>query len=74
MKLGLKQSEYEGWISAFEFLQNLRLRVQIDDTHNPNFPNSIQVNSLNTIDRRISKEALSVAQALQQRMQMDYLR
>jgi CBS domain-containing protein len=73
-KLGLKQSEYEGWISAFEFLQSLRLRVQIDNAYDPHLPNSIAISSLNSIDRRILKEAFSVAHALQQRMHMDYIR
>jgi CBS domain-containing protein len=73
-KLGLQHNEYQGWVSGFEFLQSLRLRVQIDNTHDPHFPNSIAISSLNSIDRRILKEAFSVAHALQQRMQMDYLR
>jgi CBS domain-containing protein len=73
-KLGLKQSEYEGWISAFEFLQTLRFSIQIDGTYDPHFPNSIDIHSLNTIDRRILKEAFTVAHALQQRMRLDYLR
>ncbi len=73
-KLGLQHNEYEGWVSGFEFLQSLRLRVQIDNTHDPHFPNSIAISSLNSIDRRILKEAFSVAHALQQRMHMDYLR
>jgi CBS domain-containing protein len=73
-KLGLQHNEYEGWISGFEFLQSLRLRVQIDNTHDPHFPNRIAISSLNSIDRRILKEAFSVAHALQQRMHMDYLR
>ena len=73
-KLGLLPSEYEGWVSGFEFLQSLRLRIQIDTKHDPHFPNSIAIKSLNSVDRRILKEAFSVAHALQQRMEMDYLR
>ncbi len=71
-KLGAKQREYEGWISGFEFLQTLRLRVQMDGQSDPDAPNSIAVRSLNTIDRRILKETFRLAQELQQRMKMDY--
>ncbi len=80
-KLGAKKREYEGWIGGFEFLQTLRLRVQIDiaqDTKeglgDPDEPNRIDIRRLNTIDRRILKETCRVAQDLQQRMRMDYER
>ncbi len=73
-KLGLAASEYEGWISAFEFLQTLRLRVQINRSAETDAPNSLAIDSLHTIDRRILKEAFNVAQALQQRMRLDYNR
>jgi CBS domain-containing protein len=73
-KLGLTASEYEGWTSAFEFLQTLRLRVQINGNVDADAPNSMAVDRLHTIDRRILKEAFSVAHALQQRMRLDYTR
>jgi CBS domain-containing protein len=80
-KLGAKPREYEGWISGFEFLQTLRLRVQIDialgmqeGLGDPDEPNRIDIRRLNTIDRRILKETCRVAQDLQSRMRMDYER
>ncbi len=80
-KLGIKPREYEGWIGGFEFLQTLRLRVQIDISQgmqeglgDPDEPNRIDIRRLNTIDRRILKETCRVAQDLQQRMRMDYER
>jgi CBS domain-containing protein len=80
-KLGIKQREYEGWIGGFEFLQTLRLRVQIDIAQgmkeslgDPDEPNRIDIRRLNTIDRRILKETCRVARDLQDRMRMDYER
>ncbi len=80
-RLGIKPREYEGWIGGFEFLQMLRLRVQIDMTQgtkeglgDPDEPNRIDIRRLNTIDRRILKETCRVAQDLQARMRMDYER
>jgi CBS domain-containing protein len=80
-KLGAKPREYEGWIGGFEFLQTLRLRVQIDIAQgmpgglgDPDEPNRIDIRRLNTIDRRILKETCRVAQDVQQRMRMDYER
>jgi CBS domain-containing protein len=71
-KLGVAASEYEGWIGGFEFLQTLRLRIQMDGAPHADAANSIAISSLNTIDRRILKETFSVANALQKRMRMDY--
>jgi CBS domain-containing protein len=80
-KLGARPREYEGWIGGFEFLQTLRLRVQIDialgmpdHLGDPDEPNRIDIRKLNTIDRRILKETYRVMQDVQQRMQMDYER
>ncbi len=80
-KLNIKQREYEGWIGGFEFLQTLRLRVQIDIAQgmqealgNPDEPNRIDIRRLNTIDRRILKETCRVARDVQDRMRMDYER
>jgi CBS domain-containing protein len=85
LRLQAKEREYEGWVGGFEFLQTLRLRVQIDIEQaslgkestglgDPDEPNRIDIRRLNTIDRRILKESFKVAQELQQRMQMDYAR
>jgi CBS domain-containing protein len=78
-KLGARPREYEGWIGGFEFLQTLRLRVQIDialgtpdGLGDSREPNRIDIRKLNTIDRRILKESYRVMREVQQRMQMDY--
>lgn len=71
--LAVPEHEREGWASAFEVLQMLRLRVQVQaaDGH---APNRIDVDSLDDIDRQLLKEALKVGRRLQQRLSMDWLR
>lgn len=78
--MGVPPQEAEAWVSGFEYLQLLRLQVQLArerreavDASDGN-PNLIQVNVLNDIDRRVLKESLRVARRLQQRIEMDYLR
>ena len=71
--LGTAERERETWASAFEVLQMLRLRVQIDGAPTGN-PNRIDVQRLDDIDRRLLKEAMRVARLLQQRVAMDWLR
>jgi CBS domain-containing protein len=72
--LGLAAAEYQAWIGGFEFLQMLRLRVQLEGTGDAAQPNRMGVASLNDIDRRILKESFRIARALQQRLQLDYQR
>ena len=72
-RLGLREAEYGAWIGAFEFLQMLRLRIQLEgrpDAH----PNRVAVDALNEIDRRILKESFRFARLLQQRLRLDYER
>jgi CBS domain-containing protein len=71
-KLGAKSAEFSSWVTAFEFLQTLRLRTQLDAGNNPNHPNLLDVSTLNQIDKKILKVALGEARSLQQRLQMDY--
>jgi CBS domain-containing protein len=72
-------------VAGFEFLQMLRLQVQLGgrpaagpDTGKPSDgdanPNAIDTRKLNDIDRRMLKEAMRMARILQQRMQLDYSR
>ncbi|MCM5682275.1 DUF294 nucleotidyltransferase-like domain-containing protein [Schlegelella sp. S2-27] len=66
----------EAWVTAFEYLQMLRLRAQLDGlapagTDNPNV---VRLDALNDIDRRMLKECFRVARRLQQRVQLDYVR
>ncbi|MFZ2739068.1 MAG: DUF294 nucleotidyltransferase-like domain-containing protein [Burkholderiaceae bacterium] len=72
--LGLAAAEYEAWASGFEFLQDLRLHIQLEGTPLNDQPNHIDLAKLNQIDRRILKETLVVARSLQQRLELDYER
>jgi CBS domain-containing protein len=72
--LNLPVTEYGAWADGFEFLQILRLRIQLDSQTQPDNPNRIVVASLNDIDRRILRESFRVARQLQQRLQLDYQR
>jgi CBS domain-containing protein len=76
--LGVGPQEREAWAGAFEFLQLLRLRVQLDAEGaacaSPERANLVEVAALNDIDRRMLKESLRMARALQQRMALDYQR
>jgi len=70
--LGVPESEYQAWAGAFEFLQMLRLRAQLDGQTLGGNANRIAVDTLNDIDRRILKESFRVARQLQQRARLDY--
>ena len=80
LALGAPAQEGQAWIVAFEFLQRLRLQVQLaPDLSAPvgagnGNPNLLELASLNDIDRRMLKESLRVARRLQQRIELDYLR
>jgi CBS domain-containing protein len=73
-RLGVAAGEYEAWVGAFEFLQMLRLQIQLQGGAQLAHPNRIEVDSLNDIDRRILKEVFLTARSLQQRMSLDYAR
>jgi len=73
--LQVPAGEGDSWVAAFEFLQMLRLRAQLDSDVDPaRPPNDIDVASLNPIDRRVLKESVRVARSLQQRIELDYRR
>lgn len=74
--LSVEPNEGEAWISAFEYLQMLRLQVQLCREPMPTVgnPNLIDVASLNDIERRMLRESLRVARSLQQRIELDYRR
>ena len=78
--MGVPPHEAEAWIGGFEYLQLLRLQVQLArdrreavDAADGN-PNLIDVGALNDIDRRVLKESLRIARRLQQRIELDYAR
>jgi CBS domain-containing protein len=78
--LKVPPQESEGWIAAFEFLQMLRLKVQIqrdrpDSSALPGTnPNLVEVQALNEMERSMLKETLRVAHRLRQRIELDYKR
>jgi CBS domain-containing protein len=82
--LNVPASEGASWLTAFDFLQMLRLKLQLAPTDSPlrppapedsdDNPNLIDVEALSDIDRRMLKEAIRIARSLQQRLQMDFLR
>ncbi len=78
--MGAPAQEAESWVDGFEYLQMLRLQVQLlresgaPDRGSDGNPNLVDVAKLNDIDHRVLKESLRVARRLQQRIQMDYLR
>ncbi len=72
--LGLQPQEYESWIGAFEFLQSLRLRAQVDRQATGDRPNWLPFAHLSDIDRRILAASLREARRLQQRLALDYAR
>jgi CBS domain-containing protein len=70
--LNISESESAAWITAFEFLQTQRLAVQIGEARVTGNPNVVDIDSLNSVDRSILKEALLQARSLQQLLQLDY--
>ena len=72
--LGLPQTETDTWIAAFQFLQTLRLAIQIDREAIAGNPNALDVDSLNAVDRSILKESMARIRSLQQRLELDYVR
>ncbi len=73
--LGLKPTEYESWVGAFEYVQSLRLRLQLEpDVARSAHPNRLTLETLSGIDRRILATSLREARRLQQRLELDYAR
>jgi CBS domain-containing protein len=70
--LNVPELESASWITAFEFLQTLRLAAQIGEAKIGGNPNVIDIEKLNIVDRSILKEALSKVRSLQQHLQLDY--
>ena len=85
-RMHMQTEEAAAIIDAFHFIQLLRLRNQEEaSSRDPDipatttfggklaFPNRINPDHLNELDRRILKEALRQARKLQSRMEMDFL-
>jgi CBS domain-containing protein len=67
--LAVADDDVEAAVDAFHFLQMLRLRQQHLE---PASPNQVDPADLNELDRRILKESLRRARAMQQRIALDY--
>lgn len=73
--MGLPSREVDGWISSFDFLQGLRLRLQLAPQRAPlTDPNWLAVDTLTDTDRRLLVRALRHARTAQQRLEMDWVR
>ncbi|WP_372521229.1 DUF294 nucleotidyltransferase-like domain-containing protein, partial [Limnobacter sp.] len=77
-RLSVEEQRRDAWVSGFEFLQMMRLRIQLDEGVGvPNLqdrPNVVNYDVLDNIDRRILKECFRVGRRLQQRIETEYLR
>lgn len=71
---GVPKKESSAWIAAFQYLQTLRLAIQLDGGMIGDNPNALDVESLNAVDRTILKGSLSRIRSLQQRLELDYVR
>lgn len=62
------------WVDAFEYLQGLRLRVQLERGEGPHhrLPNRLDLAAISELDRRILKECFRQVRKLQQRLALDY--
>ncbi|TFY99510.1 DUF294 nucleotidyltransferase-like domain-containing protein [Ramlibacter rhizophilus] len=70
----LRASEWQSWAGAFDYLQGLRLRVQLEAADGGQNPNRLQAPSLSEIDRRILVASLAQARSLQERLRLDWVR
>lgn len=77
-RLSVEEQRRDAWVSAFEFLQMMRLRIQLDEgvavPDLPDQPNVVNYDVLDNIDRRILKECFRVGRRLQQRIEMEHMR
>ncbi|MEY2683717.1 MAG: hypothetical protein RJA09_861 [Pseudomonadota bacterium] len=71
--MGLPTREVDGWVSSFDFLQGLRLRLQLGPPLGTD-PNWLPVDTLSDTDRRLLVRALRHARTAQQRLEMDWVR
>ncbi len=71
---GVPKKESMAWIAAFQYLQTLRLSIQLDGGIIGDNPNALDVETLNAVDRTILKGSLARIRSLQQRLELDYVR
>lgn len=77
-RLSVEEQRRDAWVSAFEFLQMMRLRIQLEEgvgvPHLNDQPNVVNYDNLDNIDKRILKECFRVGRRLQQRIETEYIR
>ena len=71
---GVPKKECTAWIAAFQYLQTLRLSIQLDGGMIGDNPNALDVDMLNAVDRTILKGSMARIRSLQQRLELDYVR
>jgi CBS domain-containing protein len=71
---GVPKKESTAWIAAFQYLQTLRLSIQLDGGMLGDNPNALDVETLNAVDRTILKGSMAHIRSLQQRLELDYAR
>ncbi len=71
--LHVPESESSAWLTAFDFIQTLRVRQQLRASQ-PEHANWLTVDTLDAVDHRVLRESLKVAGRLQQRLRLDYER
>jgi CBS domain-containing protein len=71
---GVPKKESSAWIAAFQYLQTLRLAIQLEGNLIEDNPNALDVDTLNAVDRTILKGSLARIRSLQQRLELDYVR
>lgn len=72
--LGYDDSRAADWVSAFEFLQTLRLKAQMEEQSLGGNPNAVTLDSLSKVDKVILKAAFNIMRTMQQRLKLDYVR
>jgi CBS domain-containing protein len=69
--LRVPTQDSDAWIAAFEYLQMLRLQVQMSEAP-LELANQVELDALNHIDRHMLKESFRVARRLLGRLERDY--
>jgi len=72
--LGHDEKRTSDWVSAFEYIQTLRLKAQMSEPVVPGNANALDVGTLSQVDKVILKAALNVTKTMQQRLELDYVR
>lgn len=69
----LSEDDAETWVGAYEYIQLLRMRAHQRQTERgEQLSNHFDPDTLNSLDRRVLKEAFRAARALQSKIAMEY--